>query len=489
MRVLVVGSSSFLGSRVASYIHKLQKYKIKAVEVLENLPMDTMAWYRWKKLQEEKVNPEFVASNNLASVISREDIDSIIFVPSLIFDGYSADNKTQFRLDLVIRSLHNFVSILEEVSSKYIQIVLLSMSEDAFKFKSIQKSWLRTFELSLSAYQNLHEQKVRLIKMKDVYGPWQAYGDNSINIEDGESGCVFIEDLESTVINVLEDQGTQGCIDMDIGEQCTGNDQLKATRTTEWIHEQRKSLNDQKDVMFSSYVVDSKNPIYGYTTKSNSAIYMKMWLLSAVKYHLSLAVCHDEFNTNFENRVRQFYPSIDFVKVENIYKGRSPNDYRFYVFYKYLLEHPEIKRAFLTDMRDVRFFADPFERMDVLGNEYLYIGTSVPFYLYPKEHTWVNSIIKACHASDAKTDVVKLHPHLNAGVLGGTRSMLLSFLTQLTRYFDKAPHTRNCNMGTIALVAHKYFNEYIFTGYPIQNAFKIPVAASPGLAIKHKNTD
>ena len=114
------------------------------------------------------------------------------------------------------------------------------------------------------------------------------------------------------------------------------------------------------------------------------------------------------------------------------------------------------------------------------------MGVDVPFY----ENSWSNEvtqvILRRCHSNDSESKWVKLHPSYNAGVIGGTRHIMVSFLTKMIQYLDRTPHELNCNMGTITLVTHKHFYENSFSGYPFQSAFKIGLPGPHGLAIKHK---
>ena len=89
------------------------------------------------------------------------------------------------------------------------------------------------------------------------------------------------------------------------------------------------------------------------------------------------------------------------------------------------------------------------------SGDHVYIGMDVSFYLSGWDHSWLSGVIRQCHKKDANTDAVKFHPFFNAGVLGGTRHVLLAILYQLTRYFDHSPHHMNCNMGTMTVVGHK----------------------------------
>ena len=483
--VLVFGAATFLGSRIAVRLDQ-SGYKLKLVEDQFNLPLDPMSWYRWQKLQEKKLNPEFVDPidpDAIRKTLIAHSTDTVIFIPSHLLEDFASTNS--LKLKLVRKSLRNFVNILEAVQSEQklnMRVILLSLPGHS-KSSSLQKSWLRAFELTLSSYQSIYGLPVGVISMDGIYGEWEG---KENNVFPQKNSCLYVGRVEETVLNVLNEM--EQCVDLNVSDDCSKED-VTMNKTMLWANEHTKFLKNRKDVVMSTYLTHSRNPIYSYQTKPNSAWYMRPWFFSAIKHKLNTVIFHDSLSKEFQDRAQKFYPNTEFVSVKSI-EGRTTNDYRYYLFHKYLLEHTEIRRAVITDMRDVRFFGDPFEQMDVIG-DYLYVGTSVPFYLFPLEHPWVNGIIRNCHRSDSKIDAVKLHPHLNAGVLGGNRYLLLAFLTQATRYFDKAPHNQNCNMGTFTVVAHKYFFDQIYAGYPIQSAFKILTAGnSPqGLSIKHKDID
>ena len=53
------------------------------------------------------------------------------------------------------------------------------------------------------------------------------------------------------------------------------------------------------------------------------------------------------------------------------------------------------------------------------------------------------------------------------GVIGGQRGVVLEFLDRVIQLLDRTPPEANCNMAAVNYVAHKFFYERTFTGYPL----------------------
>ena len=164
---------------------------------------------------------------------------------------------------------------------------------------------------------------------------------------------------------------------------------------------------------------------------------------------------------------------------------------RYYILHDYLVKNLDIKRLFITDARDVQLWRSPFDLMDKLGNDMLYIGQSSPFYMKSADDkSWIKSVLGRCYGqkiyTSERTAVHNRWTLYNAGILGGNRDMMLLVLSRVHEWLDKANKGQNCNMATINIVAHKYFFDDIFVGYPLQSGFKIEIAGPFGQAVKHK---
>ena len=130
--------------------------------------------------------------------------------------------------------------------------------------------------------------------------------------------------------------------------------------------------------------------------------------------------------------------------------------------------------------------------MDKLGNDMLYIGQDTPFYKSAAEQHWINNLLRWCYGrkiyhSEHMHDVLyNCWTLYNAGILGGNRDMMLLVLSRVHEWLDKANKGKNCNMATVNIVAHKYFFDDIFVGYPLQSGFELEIAGPFGQAVKRK---
>ena len=496
---LIIGATSFLGSSIAFDLNDSGR-KVTVVEDLADLPMlDSMSWFRWGQLKEKKLSPKYMdmsKKDKINHVLKDHIPDTVIFIPSPAFDGVQ-DTKKSFELSQLSKKLQTFVNLLELVRTKYKQtrVILFTLSQQASP--SVQKSWLRTFEVSLSAFQSLYQLRTVLIRVDGVYGPMQ--GERYNYFPEQSKSCTYINDIAKLVLFAAK--STEVCSDIDLGS-CIGqpaNPDVNVTAiitsshsgaiqiTKEWAEKHKQLIEKEgKDVLITTYFTQARNPMYSYQIRSNSFIFMKGWFLSAASLGKHIVVFHDHLNESFQYRVKEFYPNTEFIFVSSLH-GRTINDIRFYLEYDYLLQHPEVCRVVLADLRDVKFFADPFEQMEVLGDN-VYVGVDVSFSLSPSENAWLRRVLQSCNHFD--DSVLKLHPFSNAGVIGGTRRAVLAFLTQMTRYLDETPHHSNCNMGILNIVTHKHFFHQLYTGYPIQSSFKLGIkGANPqGLSVKHKDT-
>ena len=93
-QVLVIGSTSFLGSRIALCLHDIG-YNVTLRDDLISLPLEPMAWYRYDKLVERNLIPryeDFTAETLVRSLLTKHNQGTVIYVPSLLFDGKHEDN-------------------------------------------------------------------------------------------------------------------------------------------------------------------------------------------------------------------------------------------------------------------------------------------------------------------------------------------------------------------------------------------------------------
>ena len=243
------------------------------------------------------------------------------------------------------------------------------------------------------------------------------------------------------------------------------------TTTTTTIVDPRK----KRDVIFTSYFTSNADPQRAKRRKANRFQYMKDWYDSVHETNLSAVVFHDDLDTTFVSKLTS--NRVAFHRVPSL-AGRSTNDARFYAWYDYLLDNPDVDRVLLTDISDVTFQKNPFDFMNVLNDDErrLFVGQDID--LFPNMETmgWVMKRLRQCYG-DASVEsgeiasVKRLHLVYNAGVIGGSRRVVLPFLERVTRALDHTPPSLNCNMPAVNYVIHKHFDDYVYTGYPLTSRF------------------
>ena len=104
---------------------------------------------------------------------------------------------------------------------------------------------------------------------------------------------------------------------------------------------------------------------------------------------------------------------------------------------------------------------------------------------------WIKNKLVGCFGDDFTHkvgigEVMGLRTVYNAGVIGGSRGLLLEFLNHVTNVLDKTPSSLNCNMPVVNLVVHKYFDNRLFTGFPFTSRFYKRQKSPRGVYIIHK---
>eukprot|EP00054_Salpingoeca_dolichothecata_P027355 m.200213 g.200213 ORF g.200213 m.200213 type:complete len:115 (+) comp25938_c0_seq6:1687-2031(+) len=72
------------------------------------------------------------------------------------------------------------------------------------------------------------------------------------------------------------------------------------------------------------------------------------------------------------------------------------------------------------------------------------------------------------------------------GVLGGARATMLQVLQTITSILDQTPSEQNCNMAVVNFALHKYFDDRLFTGFPLTSHFLRRQQSPKGVYIVHK---
>jgi hypothetical protein len=160
---------------------------------------------------------------------------------------------------------------------------------------------------------------------------------------------------------------------------------------------------------------------------------------------------------------------------------------RWEVALNFVIEHPEIEKLALVDTGDVQMLNYPFERVE---EGVLYFGDEF------------NDISVGIIHNDAKQgqieDFFNENPSLqtlNPGVIVGTRSTIIEFLTLCVNCFTRAQVDMqrsnneslfgNFEMALINFIAYRYFNQRLRHGRQVSTIFAYNETASSAW-FKHK---
>ena len=473
--ILVVGAASFIGAHIVKHFRE-SSVSVIATEDSVNIEADPMMWYRWEQLIALGASPQFVNYTDhqvTLTLLQKYSPNTIIFVPTSIFSPKSFEFGTRDFTE----QFENYLLLLETVKKwgHTISLVLLSHMNPL----SSQESLSKFFETALLSYSHLLDIDAAIVRSSKMFGPWQ------IVTEESPKHC-FIGDLTKRVADVV--LGIPKLQPDLVNFNCSEEGKQSGTSLTEqWLSEYEIYKSKQtKDIVVSSYFTTKRNAQYPIEFINNNYYFMENWFKNIYKMDLHMMVLHDDLSQHFTSTFEKNYPKADFVKIKDFYDYR-PNDRRFLGYYEYILGHPEIRSILMTDMRDVVIQNNPFEAMKVVG-DYAYVGVDRPF----KESVSVSDMLfvfRRCFGKDNHVldyhNEIQLLGFLNAGTIGGSRHVMLAFLTRFLQYFQTS-NKDNCNMGIVEILFHKFFFDKLFYGWPINAAFLTEQPNIPGLAVLHK---
>ena len=243
--------------------------------------------------------------------------------------------------------------------------------------------------------------------------------------------------------------------------------------------------NGKHDFIFTSFFTSKPDPQRNITLNQNSFAYMKNWFWSVCDNSLKAVLFHDRHAESF---IKRLAGNVVF-KLSSL-GTRTTNDARFYLYLNYLQANSYIQRVFLTDISDVTFQKNPFHLMNILG-DHLYIGTDIEIFPRVSSMEWLVRRMLECFNNNNVMfpGIERLHYYskvYNAGVIGGSRTVMLEFLERLVGVLDKTPANINCNMAATNYVAHWFFSDRLFTGFPLTSRFWKRQQHPKGVYIIHK---
>ncbi len=452
--VLLVGASSDIGLYLAKFFVR-NGYNVIPVDF--HFPKCKNTLDNRHQLIDLNLDPLVIIEPEMLSKQAACNFRKVVFIEEeLVYDNMASSVHVK-----VIKNVATLLEMLREADNIPVTQVFYFTYKQPMVTKATQSiAWRHVYNNVFNLYHEIHRIPIQYFTIP---------GHASIN----NCSCHECTDVESmpSLEDLFNIRNNVHSIETVNFPYCS-----KSACTT---------ASPKTNVIMSTYFTKTFNPQYNVQFTVNNFRFIQRWFQSGKKYNAHLVIFHDGLDMDFQQRIKEFYDSVEFIEVSDL-NGRTPNDYRYVLYYNYVKEHEEIDRVLMTDIRDVEFTADPFRIMATIG-DYMYICLDRPFYIFSNDLDSVYNVLKRCHFWESWGDMFKQHPNYNSGVLGSTRIKMMSYLEALLSDFANTPPGWNCNMGSVAYVTMKYFQEEAFAGYPFQAAFELKINGPQGCGVKHKS--
>ena len=454
---MVLGSLSSSGFHVSMTAVNAGA-KVVAVESVSSVPIsDTVGtWHDHSVILSghahiDMVWRDYCNQTTLQALLQDNRPSHIVYVPDLTSVGV----KSAHLHGTLVHCAIDILEAMKEFSTVHLVLVLSVNISSGNDDRVHQVAAAEILESALAAYGHLYHYP-----MSVVYMPISNNGKSS--------------DLANTVDAMFSKPGYYLCEVVS----------LRDTYLPDSVAHTDANAKDR--IVFTSYFTSSVDPQRARKRKANYFQYMKTWYDSVNELDLHAIVFYDDLSQSFVDKLSN--QNVMFRQV--LLNEHSTNDARFYVWYQYLLDHPSISHILLTDISDVEFLKDPFHLMDLLG-DWLYIGQDIDLFPNMESMPWLMTRLRQCFGDESVdhgeiSRVKKLHLVYNAGIIGGPRGIVLTFLHRVINILDSTPSHLNCNMAVVNYVAHKFFDDYIFAGFPLTSRFMAKQSNPKAVYIIHK---
>ena len=449
---VVVGAGSDIGYTVSSYLYN-SGYDVIPVEDYLSLEVHPTRekWLNIHSLWKAELPVKFIDLSDdsvLEGLLWRDGFVTVVYVVPTLVEGlaegglHSPPKYTQL-LDNYLRLIHTLLCRLGTV--RLLLIVPPQPHASSNGGSVIVREMVQLYKLLLKSYiSNNAKFKAEVIQVLQCSSSCDSIAQLAMMIRSLKKGSAF----ERTI-------------------------RLPSLR--------KRRTNGLKNVIFTTYFTSKS---FKAQSSVDSFQYMKGFLMTAKQFDVDIVIIHDGASPEFQARLREFNDRIDLIQYNGDFHGRSINDGRFFIMYEYMLNNPNIGSIVLQDLRDGIFLLDPFKVMSTMGDTRLYLGVDIPFF------TRMRKGYKGCEKKLLTLyDSRRLYPEFNAGTLGGSWEVVLSYLQLMIRSFEEIfPSEKNCNMDAFDFVAHRYFYDIMYYGNPFQGHLQTQLSTPNGIAIRHKDT-
>lgn len=498
---------SWIGSALVAHAVEKNKEEIISAEDLLVIESDRLKWYRVTQLHQLGVTVRFINLARSIEAVMKEVINGktsshsitssatsihhIVYIPTSLFDKRRVNDT-----ELLASQLDGFHNLLFYLTlHPETRLALVVPSVESLLLPTRQSLWVKAFERLLSSRERL--ANVTIIRVGRVCGAWSDYPQYEVIADDC---CWYISDLVKKLYHKMtqrkEEEEEEWCIRWKTDQcpkdynSCTQTPpELRVKQVMEWRRSYEEYLSLQtRNVTVGHYLMFGSHYRWGEKAPPNRMSYIAEWYLSAMKHtSSSIVIFHDSLRPGFQERLISYSPErTELVQVGSLNK-RISHDQRFYMTYNYLLDHPEIHLLVTTDIRDTVFKSDPMRAMGMIG-DYLFIDNDSPLYFRVHDLKWLKQMTETCYDSALPfiEETLFMYGCYDNGFIGGSRHVMLSVLSRMILFLDSADISSVCDQVTANIVAHGFFYESLYAGYPLTSGFMTGIAGPQGVCVKHK---
>lgn len=220
-------------------------------------------------------------------------------------------------------------------------------------------------------------------------------------------------------------------------------------------------------VLLTGYFFRNRDPQRRTRYRANDDRLLACWLPGVRRLGLCARIFHDGLSEVFVRRHQT--RRIRFVRA-SIPRGVSCNDQRFVLYRRWLAANPDIESVFCTDLFDVHVKRDPHD----LSAAYPQLWVGREPWLIGDRPSMRARLLRAYGEVDPE---LIARPVLNAGIFGGPRSLVASFLDDMCRELSALRRhgtaAFNCNMAAFNTVLYRsgWQGHAIAPGRPLHTVF------------------
>ena len=450
---VVVGAGGDIGYTVSSYLYN-SGYDVIPVEDYLTLEVHPTRekWLNVHSLWKAELPVKFIDLSDrsvLDELLQRDDMMTVVYiVPALVESvsegGLHSPPKYTQLLDNYLRLIHALLCRLDSV-----RLLLIVPPPQAHAGSddgsAIVREMVQLYKVILKSYISSNARfKAEVIQVLKCSSSCDSVAQLAIMIRSLKKGSAFEKTIRLPPLS-------------------------------------RRRTSGLRNVIFTTYFTTRTFKTY---SSADSFQYMKGFLMTAKKFDVDIVIVHDQASPEFQARLTEFHDRIELIQYNGDFYSRSINDGRYFIMYEYMLNNPNIGNIILQDLRDGIFLLDPFKVMSTMGDTHLYLGVDIPFF------TRMRKGYKGCEKKLLTLyDSRRLYPEFNAGTLGGSWEVVLSYLQLMIRSFEGVfPFEKNCNMDAFDFIAHRYFYDIMYYGNPFQGHLQVQLSSPNGIAIRHKDT-